>query len=157
MFNQLYHFKEAQVKVTLEWLQSKTEYVNFLSIMKGWWSKGEFRSKPTPGGWRTSKFRKSIQIIVIIMWKIFGRKDVSHFRNKWIPIIHEVITYGSILKWGEIISSNLDIQLMKVKKEHQFYMYSYILNVMCESREYPSIGWKWNPNLLSIHVYCKIL
>ena len=28
---------------------------------------------------------------------------------------------------------------------------------MCASREYPSLGWKWNPNILSIHVYCKIL
>ena len=35
--NQLYHFKEAQVKVTPEWLKSKTEYVDYLSIMKGWW------------------------------------------------------------------------------------------------------------------------
>ena len=27
---------------------------------------------------------------------------------------------------------------------------------MCASREYPSLGWKWNPNSPSIHVYCKI-
>ena len=40
MLNQLYHFKESQVRVTLEWLQSKTKSINFLSIMKGWWSEG---------------------------------------------------------------------------------------------------------------------
>ena len=84
-------------------------------------------------------------------------KDPSHFLDKWIPIIHQVIRYGSILNWGEIISSNLDIQLKKVQKEHQFYMSSYLLDVMCASQEYPCVGWKWNPNLLSIHVYCKML
>ena len=79
------------------------------------------------------------------------------FQTKWIPIIHQVITYGSILNWGEIISSNLDFQLKKVQKEHQFYMSSYILDVMCASREYPSLGWRWKPDLLSIHVYYKML
>ena len=52
--------------------------------------------------------------MVIIMSRILGRKDASHFLDQWIPIIHQVITYGSILNLGEIISSNLDIQLKKV-------------------------------------------
>lgn len=125
--------------------------------MKGWWSKGNFRSKHSPAEWRTSKFIKSIQIIVILMSRIFGRKDASHFLEKWIPIIHKVITYESILNWGEFISCNLDIQLKKVQKEHQFYMSSYLLDVMCPSQEYPSLGWKWKPDLLFIHVYRKML
>ena len=91
------------------------------------------------------------------MERIFGRKDASHFLDKWIPIIHQVIAYGSILSWGEIISSNLDIQLKKVQKEHQFFMSSHLLDVMCASREYPYLGWKWKPDLPSIHVYCKML
>ena len=28
---------------------------------------------------------------------------------------------------------------------------------MCASREYPSLGWKWEPKLLPVHVYCKML
>ena len=118
VLNQLYHFREVQVKLTLEWLQSKAQSIDFLSIMKGWWSKGNFRSNPSPSEWQASKFRNIIQIIVILMSRIFRRKDASHLPNKWIPIFHQVITYGSILNWGEIISSNLDIQLKKVQKEH---------------------------------------
>ena len=72
------------------------------------------------------------------MSRIFERKDASHFPDKWIPIIDQVITYGSILNWGDIISSNMDIQLKKVQKEHQFYMSLYLLHVMCASQEYPS-------------------
>ena len=37
VLNQMYHFKEAQVRVTLEWLQSKSESIDFLTIIKGWW------------------------------------------------------------------------------------------------------------------------
>ena len=49
VLNKRYHFKEAQVRVTPEWLQSKIESMYFLTIMKGWWLEGNFRSKPTPG------------------------------------------------------------------------------------------------------------
>lgn len=43
VMNLLYHFKEAQARVTPEWLQSKAKSVDFLSIVKGWWFEGSFR------------------------------------------------------------------------------------------------------------------
>ena len=58
--NQFYHFKEAHVKVTLEWLKEKNYFADFLSIMKGWWSAGQFRAEPSSVEWKTSKFTKSI-------------------------------------------------------------------------------------------------
>ena len=45
MLNQLYHFKEAHVKVTPEWLKQKNDSIDFLTIMKGWCSEGQFRAK----------------------------------------------------------------------------------------------------------------
>ena len=36
-------------------------------------------------------------------------------------------------------------------------MSSYLLDVMCASREYPSLGWNWKSDLPLIHVYCKML
>jgi hypothetical protein len=97
VLNQLYHFKEAQVKVTLEWIKEKNEYTNFLSIMKEWWSQRQFREKPSPIEWKTYKFIKNIQIIVIMLENVFRRKDASSVLEKWIRIFHQVITHGSIL------------------------------------------------------------
>ena len=75
VLNQLYHFKEDQVQVTPEWLKENNESIDFLSIMKGWWSKGQFRANPSLVEWKTSKFRNSIQIIVIMLARVFRRKD----------------------------------------------------------------------------------
>jgi hypothetical protein len=97
VLNQLYHFKEAHVKVTLEWLKQKNDCADFLSIIKGWWSKGQFRSKPASVEWNTSKFRKSIYIIVIFLIQSvqkercfkFSRQVDSHnlpSHHKWINI-----------------------------------------------------------------------
>ena len=40
VLNQMHHFKEALVKVTLEWVKQKNDFADFLTIMKGWWSEG---------------------------------------------------------------------------------------------------------------------
>jgi hypothetical protein len=156
VLNHLYHFKEAQVKDTTEWLKEKNDSVD-LSIMKEWWYEGQFRAKPSSVEWKTSKFRNSIQIIVILLSRVFGRKDASSFLDKWIPIIYQVITSGSTLNWAELISSSLDLQLKKAQKERQFFMSSYLLDVMCAIRKYHSLGWKWKFDLSSIHVYCKMI
>ena len=36
-------------------------------------------------------------------------------------------------------------------------MSSYLLDVMCSNREYPSPGWRWEPNVPLVHVYCKMV
>ena len=45
VLNQIYHFREAHIKVTLEWMKQMNESANFLTIMKGWWSEGKFKAK----------------------------------------------------------------------------------------------------------------
>ena len=128
-----------------------------LTMLKGWWFEGHFRSNPDTVEWKTSKFRKIVQIIMILLLRVFGRKDGSTFLDKWIPIIYQVITSGATLNWGELISSNFDNQLNKVHKDHHFYMSTYLMDVMCANLEFPLLEWKWEHSLPSIHVYCKML
>ena len=45
VFNQMHHLKESHIKVTLEWLKQKSEFVYLLTILKGWWFEGHFRTK----------------------------------------------------------------------------------------------------------------
>ena len=100
VFNQIYHLKEDHIKVTSKWLKQKNESVDFLTIMKGWCSEGQFRSKSAFAKWKTSKFKKSVQIIVILLSRVFRRKDGSTFLDKWIPIIYQIITSESYIKLG---------------------------------------------------------
>jgi hypothetical protein len=65
--------------------------------MKGWWYEGQFRAKYASTEWKTSKFRKSIQIIVTLLLRLFRRKDGASFPDKWILIIYQIITSGSTL------------------------------------------------------------
>ena len=94
---------------------------------------------------------------MIFLSRLFRRKDGSTFSDKWIPIIYQIITRRATFNWGELISSNLDNQSKKVHKDHQFYMSTYLKYVMCANIEFPSLEWKWESSLPSIHVYCKML
>ena len=116
LINQIYHLKEATVKVSPDWLKQKSESRGMLTILKGWWFEGNFRSKLANVERKTSKFRKIVQIIVIFLSRVFGRKDGSTFPDKWVPIIYQIMTSGVTLNWGELISSNLDNELKKVHK-----------------------------------------
>ena len=40
--HRMYHFKEPQIKITQERLQSKVETIDYLAQMKGWWDEGNF-------------------------------------------------------------------------------------------------------------------
>ena len=82
IFNQIYLLKEAHIKVTPEWLRQKNESIDILTIIKGWWSEGQFKAKFACIEWKTSKFRKSVQIIVILLSRLFRRKDGSTFWDK---------------------------------------------------------------------------
>ena len=157
MINQMYHLKEETVKVSPEFLKKKSESVDRLTLLKGWWFKGHFRSKHVIVEWKTSKFRKTIQIIVIFLSRVFEMKDGSIFLDKWIPIIYQIITKGVTLNWGELISSNLENQLKKVHKEHQFCMSTSLVDVMCANLEFPLLKWKREPSFPSVHFYCKML
>ena len=97
MINQIYHLKESNIKISPEWLRQKSESADLLTILKGWWSKGQFISKPANIEWKTSKFRKTVQIIVILLSRVFRRKDGTTFPNKWIPIIYQIINDGATL------------------------------------------------------------
>ena len=57
MINQMYHLKEATIKVSPEWIKQKSESTDMLTILKGWWSEGHFRSKLATAEWKTSNFR----------------------------------------------------------------------------------------------------
>ena len=109
VFNQMYHLREVDIKVTPESLKLKSESSNLLTIMKVWWFEGLFKTKSVVVEWKISKLRKSVQIIVILLLRVFGRKDGSTFLDKWILIFYQISTSGSTLNWGELISSNLYI------------------------------------------------
>ena len=63
MINQIYHLKEAIVKISPNCLKQKSESADMLTILKGWWSEGNFRSKPTNVEWKLPNSRRQCKLL----------------------------------------------------------------------------------------------
>jgi hypothetical protein len=66
-----------------------------------------------------------------------------------------VVKEGNVFNWAQILTFNI----FKNAQEAPvfFYMYAYLIDAICSSIHFPSLGWEWNPSFPPIHVYCSKL
>jgi len=70
------------------------------------------------------------------------------------------------MDWGTILSNNFALQIQEYRQNWYvtyrtippFFMSAYIMDAVCFTTSFPTMGWKWtiqDPN--PIHIYKKIL
>ena len=103
--------------------------------------------------------------IVAMMYRLFSQPDTTKFLVEWVPLM-ESVTDSYIMDWGAIFSNNIATQIHEYKYNHSisskifppFYMSAYIMDVICFTSYFPTMGWKWTTqDPLPIHVYHSML
>ena len=88
--------------------------------------------------------------IAAMMCHLFGSVNTTKFKENWTLLI-EAVSDGYILDWATILYDNL-IRFITTYRENRnaspnvvssFYMISYILDTVCFSFDFSSLGWKW--------------
>jgi len=73
---------------------------------------------------------------------------------------------GYIMDWATILSNNLTTQIYNYREKHNvlermappFFMSAYVMDIICFSYDFPSLGWKWIDQFPSpISIYLDIL
>jgi hypothetical protein len=100
-----------------------------------------------------------IMYIAMMMCRLYGKENTTHFFLQWVPIIHTVAE-GYSFDWAKILSDNLVTEIteyrsLKAKgKPTPFFMSAYIMDVVCFMTPFPLMGWSWTPNSVEpIHIY----
>jgi hypothetical protein len=116
------------------------------NIIKDWWGiPARFRAD-THGSYATSSLNEYMVYIALMLCRIFGRKNPTHFPAGWVPLMHKVAE-GYSFKWGKILSDNLvsevaEYQIAKLKGWlGYFYMSAYIMDVVCYMTPFPLMSW----------------
>jgi hypothetical protein len=130
------------------------------SFVKGWWrDETRFRVDLTHGIYSTSSCTTHIMYVAMLLCRLFGLKDVAHFRVGWVPILDK-IENGETFDWAKLLSDNLvrNITIFKARKTKgefaSFYMSAYIMDVVCYKTPFPLMNWSWNPgSSQAIHFY----
>ena len=103
--------------------------------------------------------------IAVMLCRLFGYVDATKFSVEWVCLI-DATSNSIIMDWATILSNNLAHHIIEYRKNHfvttktipPFFMFAYIMDVVCFIFPFPIMGWKWMPqDPTPIHVYHKEL
>jgi hypothetical protein len=75
-------------------------------IIKEWWGIPVRFRDDTHGSYATAPLNEYMVYIALMLCRLFGKKNPTHFPAEWVPLIHEVAE-GYSFNWGKILSDNL--------------------------------------------------
>ena len=58
--------------------------------------------------YETTHLRTPFKIIALLLSKLYGRVDGKMYNVGWIPLMYYVAMEGTIFKWADIATRNLD-------------------------------------------------
>jgi len=63
---------------------------NYPNLIKDWWARPEKFRAHTHGIYATTSLDTHMMYVTMMLCRLFGRENSSHFLLSWVPIMHEV-------------------------------------------------------------------
>jgi hypothetical protein len=118
---------------------------NYPDLIKDWWAcPKKFRAN-THGIYATASLDSHMMYVAMMLCRLFGRENSTHFLLSWVSIMHEVAK-GFSFNWAKILSNSLaneitKYQMLKAKGQPDpFYTSTYLMNVVCFMTPFPLMG-----------------
>jgi hypothetical protein len=128
-------------------------------LIKYWCSRPEKFRAESHGIYSISSLEPQFMYIAMMMCRIYGKENTTHFFLPWVPIIHSMAE-GFSFDWAKILSDNLtskisEYQTKKIKwQPTSFFMSSYVMDVICFMTLFPLMRWSWTSDSAEpIHDY----
>jgi hypothetical protein len=128
-------------------------------LIKDWVSHpAKFRAD-TNGIYSISSLVPQFMYIAMMVCRLYGKEDTSHFFLPWVPLIHTVAE-GFSFDWAKLLSDSLASRITEYRaqkasgKASSFFMSAYIMDAIFFMTPFPLMSWSWTPtNAEPIHVY----
>ena len=103
-------------------------------------------------------FKEPYSLLAAMLCRLYGLPNCSSFKEEWAPIAHHIITIGESFPWASIVSLELkntiqEFQKATTKKNPNFYLTTFIVDVFCVDFRYPNLGWSWELPAPPVHIY----
>ena len=97
-------------------------------------------------------------LLAVMLCKIYGLPYYSFFKEEWAPIAHHIITIGESFPWASLLSLELknaiqEFQKAIAKKNPNFSLTAFIVDIFCADFHYPNLGWSSEFPAPPIHIY----
>jgi hypothetical protein len=124
--------------------------------------KNKFRAD-TYGIYATASLNDYMRYLVMMLCRLYGKKDSNHFNAEWTPLLEEV-SEGNSFNWHKILSDNITTEVTRYRTARErgqfvaFYMSAYIIDAICFRTPFPLMNWSWNPSCSEpVHIYHSTL
>ena len=123
---------------------------NLPNLIKDWYSRPEKLSADSHGIYAVSSLEPHIMYIAMMMCRLYGWENTTHFLLQWVPIMH-MVAEGYSFDWAKMLSDSLVKKIIKYQslkakgKPASFFMSDYIMGVICFMTPDPLMSWNWTP------------
>lgn len=135
---------------------------NFDECIQEWWFDDD-AFKPSPlRVYRVQNFHEDFRPVVVMLCRLMGEKNCNLFRREWVPYMYAVVEHGWILNWANILADVMQKVLRRYLEASEgskpsFFMYAYLLDMVCTMIEFPELKLKWGVNPTPIYELFSML
>jgi hypothetical protein len=83
-------------------------------IVKTWWGHPEKFRADTHGMYATMYLDAHMLYVAMMLYRLFGKKNPTHFSIEWVAIMNEVAE-GYTFNWAKMLSNNLAKEIAEYK------------------------------------------
>lgn len=133
---------------------------DLLEVIKGWRRDPNKHKHEDKDMYTIASIVEPYCYIAAMMCRLFGYSNTQKFSDQWVPLI-DAASDGYVMDRGTILSNNICTQILNYRKKHtffeniipHFYMSAYIMDYICFTFDFTSMGWKWTiEDPMPIHI-----
>lgn len=158
----MYHLPQPQCKYDKEYIEAfLKEHGHASEPIRGWRKDSNKQKIEEIGKYVVDSLVGPYSQIVAMMCRLHALPNVQKLPDQWVTLINGALE-GFIFDWAIILSNNLSTHILAFRSKCKvsgnifcpFYMSSYVMDALCFSMDFSSMGWKWTlQDQTPIHIY----
>jgi len=118
---------------------------NLPDLIKDWCSCLEKFREYNHGIYAIASLEIHMMYIAMMMCRLYGKENTTHFYQPWVPIIHTLVE-GYSFNWDKILSGSLASEIIEYWKKKakgkptSFFMSTYIMDSICFMTPFSLLG-----------------
>jgi len=124
-------------------------------VIEKWWQEGETLSREGNKLFLMHHMKQPYRLLNSLICILYGKENNTHFKRQWAPLVYYVAEKEHIFNLVQLLSINI----FETKKSPYtlkplgFYMFSYLIDVLCANVHFLGMRWECKPSLFPVHIY----